>query len=138
MSKNIGHKNLEKRKPFKKGDPRINRDGRPRLLVSSVIKDLKSKGVESVSQSDVKETFLMLINLNIGELKDIQKDVEQPAIVRIVAKEMLGGKGFEVVEKMLDRAMGKSEDSIKVDLGIGVSPKTLDDWYNKNRDIANE
>lgn len=102
----------------------INREGRPRRLVSGVIKELESKGVERVSQTDVKDTFLMLINLEIEELEEITKSKKHPAIVRIVAKEMLGGKGFDVIEKMLDRAIGKSEENIKVggfsDVSINV------------------
>ncbi len=113
---------------FDKNPQNINRSGRPRMLVSSVIKNLKEKGVESVSKTDIRDTFLMLINLNISELKDIQNDVEHPAIVRIVAKEMLGGKGFDVIEKMLDRAIGKSEENINstvttvINLGDGKNP----------------
>lgn len=102
----------------------INRKGRPRRLVSGVIKELESKGVERVSQTDVRDTFLMLINLEIEELEEITKSKKHPAIVRIVAREMLGGKGFDVIEKMLDRAIGKSEENIKIggisDVSINV------------------
>lgn len=106
----------------------INRAGRPRRLVSTVIKDLESKGVERVSQTDVKDTFLMLINLEIEELEGITKSKKHPAIVRIVAREMLGGKGFDVIEKMLDRAIGKSEENIKVG---GMTINFVDNSNNK-------
>lgn len=101
-----------------------NPKGRPRLLVSSVIEQMKSKGVESISQYDIKATFLMLLNLEIPELESMVKDKAQPVLVRIVGKEMLGGKGFDVIEKMLDRAIGKSEENIKLggitDININV------------------
>lgn len=114
-----------------------NPKGRPRLLVSSVIEQMKNKGIESVSQSDVKETFLMLINLELLEIKELVKDERQPAIVRIVGKEMLSGKGFNIIERMLDRALGKPDSKIDHTSTDGsMSPKapvSLDDWYNPKR-----
>jgi hypothetical protein len=101
-----------------------NPKGRPRLLVSSVIEQMKNEGVERVSQADVKDTYLMLINLKMSEIESKVKDKDQPALVRIVGKEILGGKGFDVIEKMLDRAIGKSEENIKLggitDININV------------------
>lgn len=124
MNREKGYKNLEKGKPFVKNDPRINRKGRPRRLVSNIIEELKKEGVERVSQTDVKDIYLMLINLKISEIESKVKDKDQPALVRIVGKEILGGKGFDVIEKMLDRAIGKSEENIKVgaisDVSINV------------------
>ena len=114
-----------------------NPNGRPRLLVSSVIEQMKNKGIESVSQSDVKETFLMLINLELLEIKELVKDERQPAIVRIVGKEMLSGKGFNIIERMLDRALGKPDSKLDMTSTDGsmspTSPKTLADWYDANR-----
>lgn len=112
------NKNLEKRKSFVEGDPRINRKGRPRKMVSGVIVELKNKGVEKVSQSDVKDVFLMLINLETNEIKEIINDEKQPAIIRIVGREMLSGKGFDIIEKMLDRAIGKADENVKHDHSI--------------------
>ena len=137
MNREKGYKNLEKGKPFVKNDPRINRKGRPRRLVSNIIEELKEKGVERVSQTDVKDTFLMLINLEIAELESMVNDKDQPVLVRIVGKEMLGGKGFDVIEKMLDRAIGRPDSKIDLTSTDGsmspTSPKTLADWYDANR-----
>lgn len=137
MNREKGYKNLKKGKPFVKNDPRINRKGRPRRLVSNIIEELKEKGIERVSQTDVKDTFLMLINLEISELESMVNDKDQPVLVRIVGKEMLGGKGFDVIEKMLDRAMGRPDSKIDLTSTDGSmspkSPKTLADWYDANR-----
>lgn len=115
------NKNLEKRKSFVEGDPRINREGRPRKMVSGVIVELKNKGVEKVSQSDVKDVFLMLINLETNEIKEIINDEKQPAIIRIVGREMLSGKGFDIIEKMLDRAIRKADENVNIDSQVPLS-----------------
>lgn len=106
---------------FAKNPQNINRNGRPRRLVSGVIAELEKKGVERVSQSNVKDVFLMLINLEINEVEEIVNDKSQPALVRIVGREMLSGKGFDIIEKMLDRAIGKSNENIKVDANVPLS-----------------
>lgn len=126
--------NRENIKPhqWKKGQSG-NPKGRPRLLVSSVIEQMKKKGVESVSQSDVKETFLMLINLELSEIKELVKDERQPAIVRIVGKEMLSGKGFNIIERMLDRALGKPDSKIDLTSTDGsMSPKSIEVTVRKS------
>ncbi len=133
MNRKKGYKNLEKGKPFVKNDPRINRKGRPRRLVSNIIEELKEKGVERVSQTDVKDTFLMLINLEISELESMVNDKDQPVLVRIVGKEMLGGKGFDVIEKMLDRAMGRPDSKIDLTSTDGsMSPKAIEVTVRKS------
>ena len=122
------HKGIENLIPFKKGQSG-NPKGRPRLLVSSVIKAMEAKGVEKVSHLEVKDTFLRLINLEVGEVEQMVKDAKQPALIRIVGKEMLGGKGFDIIEKMLDRALGKAEETVTMNTNTtleGLSSKEID------------
>lgn len=122
------HKGIENLIPFKKGQSG-NPKGRPRLLVSSVIKEMEAKGVEKVSHLEVKDTFLRLINLEVGEVEQMVKDAKQPALIRIVGKEMLGGKGFDIIEKMLDRALGKAEETVTMNTSTtleGLSSKEID------------
>lgn len=122
------HKGIENLIPFKKGQSG-NPKGRPRLLVSSVIKAMEAKGVEKVSHLEVKDAFLRLINLEVGEVEQMVKDAKQPALIRIVGKEMLGGKGFDIIEKMLDRALGKAEETVTMNTSTtleGLSSKEID------------
>jgi len=85
----------------------LNPNGRPKKLVSSILADLKNKG-ELVTRHMVTETYQVLMSLNEEQLKEITNDKEQPMINRIVAKEMLSKKGFDIIEKMMDRANGKA------------------------------
>ena len=47
------------------------------------------------------------MNLNEKELKELLTDEKQPMLVRIIVKNMLSGKWFDIIEKMLDRAIWK-------------------------------
>lgn len=47
--------------------------------------------------------YYQLFNMNEGELKKLLNDKNQPMIIRIIIKNMLSGKGFDVVEKMLKK-----------------------------------
>jgi hypothetical protein len=91
---------------FKQGQTG-NPNGRPKKLVSSILADLKDKG-ELVTRHMVTETYQVLMSLNEEQLKEITNDKEQPMINRIVAKEMLSKKGFDIIERMMDRANGKA------------------------------
>ena len=99
----MGKKDIEKYQ-FKKGN-KFGK-GRPKQLVSTILASLKEEG-ELVTRSLVSQTYQVLLSLPQKKLAIIARDAEQPMINRIVAKEMLGKKGFEIVEKMLDRANGK-------------------------------
>jgi hypothetical protein len=103
--------NIENLKPFKKGQTG-NPNGRPRKLISQTINELKAEGVVETSTTEIKAVYLMLINLTIPELEQRVKDSKQSALVRIVGKAILSNKGYEIIEKMLDRAIGKAENKI--------------------------
>jgi len=101
----------EEQNQFKKGQSG-NPNGRPRKLISETINELKAEGVVETSTTEIKAVYLMLINLTITELEQRVKDPKQSALVRIVGKAILSGKGFEIIERMLDRAIGKAENKI--------------------------
>jgi hypothetical protein len=93
-------------KPFKKGQSG-NRAGRPKRLVSGVTDELIKEGYTPVTASEVQQVYKTLLQLTEPRLKAIVADGEQPMLLRIVAKAMLSQKGFEVIEKMMDRGHGR-------------------------------
>lgn len=104
MAKKDGNKeNLKSWKEGESGNP----NGRPKKLVSKVLDELKEEG-EQVSKSQVFDIYQIMISLTIPKLKEVAGDETKPALYRILAKEILGKKGFEAIEKMLDRANGKA------------------------------
>jgi 2-phosphoglycerate kinase len=105
---------------MKKGET-LNPNGRPRKLVSDVIKELENQGVKPVTKQEIQDVYMRLINLEMPDLEAKVKDSKQPALVRIVGKAILSGKGYEVIERMLDRSIGK--------------PDTKTDITTNNKDI---
>lgn len=97
---------------FENNPQNINKNGRPRKLVSTVLLELKENGVEPVSVSQIKDLYLSFLNLTIKEQTEIAKDDKQPAINRIVCKALLSNKGFDAVKDLLDRAIGKAQQQI--------------------------
>ena len=104
--------------PWKKGQSG-NPNGRPKKLVSSILAELKEEG-ELVTRSLVEQTYQVLMSLTQEQLTKIASDKKQPMINRIVSKEMLSKKGFEIIEKMMDRANGKAVQMSEITQNIDV------------------
>ena len=115
-----------KGKGFDKNPDNINREGRPRKLVSDVIKELENQGVKPVTKQEIQDVYMRLINLEMPDLEAKVKDSKQPALVRIVGKAILSGKGYEVVERMLDRSIGKPDAKTDITTnGKDIAPTTI-------------
>ncbi len=99
---------------FDKNPAHINKTGLNRKTISSVNKELEKQGVTVTSTNDIKDCFLRLINLSTEELEAVCNDDKQPAMVAIVAEAILSGKGFDVIEKILDRAIGKATNNTDI------------------------
>ena len=104
-------------KGFDKHPENINRKGQPRRLISTVNEELEAKGVTVATKSQITDCYLRLINLTMPDLQVVSDDKAEPALVRIVAKAILSGKGFDVIEKMLDRTIQKAVQPVEVQGG---------------------
>lgn len=93
-----------------------NPNGRPRKTISSVNKELEEQGIKPTTANEIKDIYLRLVNMEMTELKALVENQKQPALIRIVGKKILSDKGFDIIEKMLDRSLGRPNQSI--DLGI--------------------
>jgi len=111
----MGRKDIYKdAKGFDKNPQNINRTGLNRKLISSVNVNLENLGYKEATKNDIISCYLRLIQLTIPELESMVKDNSQPALVRIVGKEILSGKGFDVIEKILDRGIGKPTQNVEM------------------------
>lgn len=81
---------------------------RPKKWVSLVNQQLKEMWYDPATKADIEETYMQMINLTMKELKELWEWKDQPALVRVLAKNIVWGKWFEVIEKMLDRGIWKA------------------------------
>ncbi len=102
---------------FQKNPQNINKTGANRKSIASVNVDLEANGYKAASKQDIIDCYLRLINIDLKELGDMVKDEDQPAMIRIVGKAILSGKGFDVIEKVLDRGIGKADNKVDVTSG---------------------
>jgi hypothetical protein len=108
--------NLIKARGFDKNPQNINKKGRPRRMLSDIIAEMKAQGVQRVGPSQVADAYEILLNLSQDELVAKAMDKEAPMIMRIVAKAMLSSKGFDIIERMIDRVHGKATQPTEVNL----------------------
>lgn len=108
----------------------LNPKGRPPKLITTTIKELKEQGYQPATAAQIKEASEVLITLDKDKLVEIGKDEMQPMYLRIVARELLGKKGLDVMNTILDRAHGKAKQSVEhsggIDTNFTVSPVDTD------------
>jgi hypothetical protein len=63
---------------------------------------------------------MAMLQLSQDDLTALAGNKEKPMLVRIIAKNMLGGKGFDIIEKMLDRGIGKAVQKNEVSGSLEV------------------
>ena len=119
---------------FQKNPQNINRKGRPRKMIADVIAELEKQGIKAATKSDIQDIYMRLINIEIPELEQIVKDTTQPVLVRIVGKNILSGKGFDIIEKMLDRSIGKAEQ--KTDITTGGVALNIDPFAKIRQNVG--
>lgn len=95
-----------------------NPNGRPKRVFSTIIAEMKDRGIEPATPSNVSDIFQYLLALPLSDVMDIagnpKEENDLPAIMRLAAKELLGKRGLEIMKEMLDRANGKAKSNVDV------------------------
>lgn len=100
---------------FENNPQNINRNGRPPKLVSHINKELLGSGFEPCKVNDIKDAYLTLLNLplsTIAEIASKETNTDYPMLYKLVAKELTGKRGMDMLEKLLDRAIGKAQQYV--------------------------
>ena len=111
-------------KPFPKGQSG-NPKGRPKKLVTKILDELKVKG-EVVTSNTVTQVFKVFLSLTLKEVVEISKKKSYPIIYTLTAKAIIKD-GFEVIEKLLDRANGRPTQMNKQSIDMKVSKDSMTD-----------
>lgn len=102
-------------KPWKPGQSG-NPNGRPVKLFSQLAKEFRERGIERATPAHVSEAYEYLLALPLSEIIEIsgnpKTENEYPVLIRLAAKEMIGKRSLEIIKEMLDRAHGRSRQSI--------------------------
>lgn len=123
-----GYKNIdpEDGNQFKKGDERINRKGRPPKLLNQLNEELREKGYEPVTESQIIEAYLLLLNMKKDDILDLIRNGEVPAIFEIAAKGIGQERGLQAVEMLLERAVGKPQNRTELSGDVDFKIKGVD------------
>jgi len=93
-----------------------NPKGRPKKGIALCNEMLTKKWYKPATRQDIEENYMHLMNLGEKELQEIKDDEKQPMLIKVLAKNILSEKWFDVVEKMLDRwiwkAVQRNEDRL--------------------------
>jgi hypothetical protein len=127
----MADKNEQRKQPHggaldvrKKGDPPLPGAGRPRKLVNTVIAEMNAAGIKEVTGIEVIGAYKTLLNLTFAEIEKVSKDKDQPFLLKMVATEMMAGKGYEVLKDMIDRAHGKPANILSMNTDGSTDPDT--------------
>lgn len=117
--KNIGPGDGKKFKKGQSGNP----GGRPVKVFSQIAREYQERGIERATDAVVKEAFEYLLALSIPEILEIAGNPKaeavnpklengMPALLRLVAKDMMGKNGLAMIKEMFDRAHGKAKQGL--------------------------
>jgi hypothetical protein len=87
----------------------MNPNGRPPKTLTAVNKELHSLGYKAVSNAQIRDAYLLLVAMDEQGIKDFVAKKETPMLVRIIGKRLLAKDGFEIIERLLDRALGRPQ-----------------------------
>ena len=89
-----------------------NPNGRPKKTVAATLSALKDQGYEEVSAEQVRSTMGRMLNLSRDQLVATGNDKTAPILDALIARALAGGKGWEALQDILDRAHGKAKQAI--------------------------
>ena len=115
--------NLEKGK-IKKGQVN-NPKGRPRSTIRTMIQEFQDAGLIVPTNEEIGKMYLYIATLNEEELGALMKDKSRPMMTRIIAKGVLGKKGLDVVDKIVNRAYGSQQHIDITTNGKDMKPEPL-------------
>jgi len=104
-----------------------NTTGQPRKWISLVNSELAEKWYAPATKQDIETNYMSLLQLEETELKVMLEDKTKPMLIRILVKNMLWGKGFDIIEKMLDRWIWKAKTTEDITIKWKIKQETSEE-----------
>lgn len=95
-----------------------NTTWQPKKWIALVNSELSEAWYNPATKQDIEANYMAMLQLWQDELTGLANNKDKPMLVRIIAKNMLWGKGFDIIEKMLDRWIGKAVHKVEQDTNI--------------------
>ena len=96
------------------GAPGLKGAGRPRGTTRRIQDIAADYGCEAPSAEQVMECYRTMLGLHESCLKDVCANKTRPMLERIIAKEILSKRGFDVIERIIDRVCGRPKQSTDI------------------------
>lgn len=122
---------------FDKNPQNINRTGKNRKTISHINLQLESEGYTEATAADITSCYLRLINIDVPELQKMITATDQPILIRVVGKAILSGKGFDVIESMLNRTIGKAKQTIDMEHSMDEKIESITIKVKRQTDAPN-
>jgi hypothetical protein len=106
--------NSQNLKPFKKGDPRINRKGRPRKYTTI-------SEFDGYDKTEVNKTITHMLAMMEAEITAVKKAPESTVLEKTVASVILKAKSYGDawrMEQLLTRAFGSPTQKMDVNADV--------------------
>lgn len=97
----------------KSGNPK----GRKPLSIKDTLSQFKKEGYKMPTQEEIAKMYQYVLTLDSVKLLALANDDTQPMLLRIVSRNILSGKGFDIAERMIDRALGKVGQKLDITSG---------------------
>jgi len=90
-----------------------NPNGKPKKIYSTINAELAKEWYPPVTKAQIEEGYMSMMNVDEEKLKEMVNDKKMPMSIRVIIKSMLSWKGFDIIEKILDRGIGKPDQKNK-------------------------
>lgn len=104
----------ENLKPFKKGDPRINREGRPRKFITQL-------EIEGYKKSEVDTTLKNILAMTQSEIAKVKTNPDATMLEKMIASIVLKANSYGDawrMEQLLTRAFGSPTQKMDINADV--------------------
>ncbi len=107
-------------KKFKKGESG-NPNGRPRKSFASINAELKAKGIDKLSKSDLLDAYALIFNSTEDDLVNIAKDKNTPYALKIIIMELNDKRTrAKAMQDYRDYTFGRATENIEVNKNVMI------------------